>query len=63
MRFVVKLIDAPAVPGGKAYALCDANTGVPLPSQRRCVVDNGISDLPTVTVEFAVNGQDVSLSE
>jgi hypothetical protein len=62
MKFVVKLIDAAGVPGGKAYALCDAETGEALPAQKRCKVDNGVGEIGTVTVEFRIDGRDVSLA-
>jgi hypothetical protein len=61
MKLKVKRIEALAVPGGLAYALCGED-GEMLPMQRRCIVDTGIESA-SLTVEFYIDGDQVSLAE
>ena len=51
---LVRIIDAPGCPGGKAVALCD-DEGDMLPMQSRAVLDNGV-DHTTITVTFQIDG-------
>ena len=60
MKLIVKLIDAPGVLGGKAYAIHNEQ-GEMLPLQTQCDVHCSTSTA-RVTVEFIVDGKDVVLA-
>lgn len=58
---LIKIIDAPAVPGGKAIALCD-DAGELLPMQTRAVVENGIEEA-AITVTFQIDGKQLRFAD
>lgn len=60
MNLTVRFIDAPAMPGGKALALCDAD-GNMLPMQQHTEFENGVHDGATITVTFRVDGEQVRI--
>lgn len=59
MNLIVKIVDAPAVPGGKAFMLCDER-GEALPMQSHAVLDQGV-DSATIMVEFHIDGDKVRI--
>ncbi|MGV1682916.1 hypothetical protein [Sphingopyxis sp. NJF-3] len=59
---LIKLDDAPSVPGGRAIVLCD-NDGVPLPMQTRTVVDTNVGDFGSITVTFTIDGERVRFAD
>ena len=54
---IVKIIDAPAQPGGKAVMLCN-DDGAALPQQISVIVDQPLGDA-TITVQFRIDGEQV----
>lgn len=58
----VKLIDAPGVKGGKAYALCDEN-GEVIGQQIAVTITNGVGETPTIAVTFLVDGQQIRFAD
>ena len=58
MGMIVKVVDAPAVAGGKAIFLCDEN-GVSLPTQISASVRNEVGDYPIIDVSLMIDGDKV----
>jgi hypothetical protein len=59
---LVKLIDSPGVPGGKALALCHAD-GEMLDNQFNVVVETGIGECPSITVSFRIDGERIRFAD
>ncbi len=62
MKFVVKIIDAPGIPGGKALALC-TEFGETVGMQTRCTIENEVAEIGVVTVQFYIDGDQISFAE
>lgn len=58
MALIVKVTYAHGLPGGKAVLLCDGD-GNAFPTQIEATVTNGINTYPTITVELAIDGENV----
>ncbi|WP_260928215.1 hypothetical protein [Novosphingobium sp. 9] len=56
------MIDAPAIPGGRAIALCNED-GEMLPMQLRAVVENAVGEFGTITVTFSIDGEQVRFEQ
>lgn len=54
---IIRIIDAPAAPSGKALLLCDER-GEPLPNQVSSVVHNDLGG-QTIDIRFAIDGEKV----
>jgi hypothetical protein len=57
MQLEVRLCDA-AVPGGKAYLLCDEH-GEMLPNQQSVAITQDVTDMSVLTVKIYVDGEKV----
>lgn len=57
-KLILKACEARAIPGGIGYLLCDV-AGVPLPFQRECVIRQQAGEVTTVTITFAVDGEQI----
>jgi hypothetical protein len=62
MRLIVQLVDAPAVPGGRALAICD-EAGELLPMQVNCDVLCGVDGMCKAVATFLIDGKDVRFVE
>jgi hypothetical protein len=56
MKFYVKVIAAPSVPGKKALALC-AEDGTVVGRQRQCTVDCEACEIGLLKVTFFIDGE------
>lgn len=59
---IVKVMDAPAVYGGKAVMLCD-DEGKPLPNQVRSNLVCDVDKPSIIVVTFQIDGERVKLVE
>lgn len=59
---LIKIEDAPSVPGGRAIMLCD-DQGQPLPMQSRVVLCNGVDEMGEITVTFRIDGEQVRFAD
>lgn len=59
MNLTVRIIEAPALLGGKAMALCTED-GEVLPMQTRCVMDADMNG-GTITATFIIDGDRIKL--
>lgn len=55
---IVKIIEAPCVPGKRAISLCD-DDGKVLPMITRAVIENGVDETPKITVTFLIDGETI----
>ena len=55
----LKIMEAAAVPGGRALMLCD-DRGIPVPQQLACTIEQNLNSV-TVTVVLRVDGEHVRL--
>ena len=55
---IVKIVKAPAVPGGMAPVLCD-DKGKILAGQFRTVIRAEAGAIPTITVTFEIDGKHI----
>ena len=59
---LVKIVDAPAVGGGRAVVLCD-DEEKPLPGQCHTLLECEVGDLPKLTVTFEIDGKIIKLAK
>lgn len=59
---LVKIDDAPSVPGERAIFLCD-DQGNPLPMQSRAVLSCGVGEFGEITVTFCIDGEQVRFAD
>lgn len=62
LRLVVKVIDAPAVHGGKAMALCTED-GEIVGQQVSCHVSCDTGDVSRVTASFHIDGEIIRFAD
>jgi len=60
MNLLIKIVDAPMVPGGKAAVLCDAEGNI-FPGQSRCALECEVGSPTVFTVSFEVDGKQIKL--
>jgi hypothetical protein len=58
MNLLIRIEDAPGVPGGKAIMLCSEH-GVPLPHQKSVVLDQSTNEMSSITVTFGIDGESI----
>jgi Ethanolamine utilization protein EutJ (predicted chaperonin) len=62
LRFIVKVIEAPGVPGNKALALCTED-GALLPMQQACTVECGVGEMGVAVVRFYIDGEQIRFAD
>ncbi len=58
LNLIIKTIDAPSVPGGRALALCSED-GEIVGKQISCAVANEVDAIGIITVQFHIDGQTI----
>lgn len=62
MKYLVKIVAAPSVPGGKALALCSED-GVPVGKQISSEVSSEAGEISVIVVKFYVDGEDIRFAD
>ncbi|WP_010339901.1 hypothetical protein [Sphingobium yanoikuyae] len=57
---LVRMVDTPEVPPGRAIMICDSE-GNPLPNQLHTAIVNGLEERTIITVQFIVDGERIAI--
>jgi hypothetical protein len=57
---LVRFVDAPMVPGGRAVVICD-DTGKPLHGQIGSILECEVGQQPRITVIFEIDGKKIRM--
>lgn len=62
MKYYVRVIAAPSVPGKKALALCTED-GEPVGRQRQCTIDCEANEIGLLKVTFFIDGETIVFAD